>query len=255
MDAVFFLKSYPTRSVREIRFPNETRLVVIDPPGSGEATSGAFAGLYASLRDSDGRVVPNLLRRYLKGDADRVRRVAFLGFSAAHGFLSPLASVDADRRLISAYILIDATFNASGSTEGKPGYVKFGVDAARGERLMLSLTSNTGHGHLTGNESWKLVWKDVRARTWRWSWPGRCRRPLPCPVGGVHTLGDDLYWYEYVHADGKPQILHWEMGPLIRPALEAYLVPYWEGRVGLSWSRIAGYAAASAAMAAGASRM
>lgn len=232
-DVVFFLKAMPNQAMRDLHWPKETKLIPLSPAVSGEPNSAHYSQLAASLKDADGRILPNLLSKYAKG-LD-VERVAFVGFSAAHGFLDPFARNDADREATSAYLLFDATFDGFGAKHGKPGYVAFARDAAEGDRLMVTTTANSATWdpvakkatHLTGNESWQLVWADLLAEGYSES-EAEPRGSMPPADGGVHRIGD-LFWYEYVTPEGGSQIQHTEMGKLILPMLEAHLIPYWSG--------------------------
>jgi hypothetical protein len=234
-DLVFFLKDYPDpKLLTELEWPGETKLIGIGP---GNLSSTAFSSLAASLKDADGRILPNLLKKYAPGVEPG--RIAFVGFSAAFGLLDPLARNQDDREAISAYLLLDATFDGFGAKHGKPGYVEFGRDAARGDRLLVTTTANTATwdaaagkpAHLTGNESWELVWNDLEAEGFSES-DISARDPMPAPDGGARQLGSLLFWYEYVKSNGESQIAHQDMGKLRRPMLEAYLIPYWRGELG-----------------------
>lgn len=232
-DVVFFLKAMPTNAMRALPWPTDTQLIGLNPNVSGEPNSAHYAQLAASLKDSSGRILPNLLAKYAKGID--VGRVAFVGFSAAHGFLDPYARNDADREATSAYLLFDATFDGFGAKHGKPGYVAFARDAAEGKRLLVTTTANSATWdpvakkatHLTGNESWQLVWNDLLAEGFSES-EANPAGEMPDPAGGVHRM-NDLWWYEYVKADGSSEVAHTNMGKLIAPMLEAHLIPFWKG--------------------------
>jgi hypothetical protein len=238
-DVVFFLKSPVPKGASAI-LPG-AKLIAIDPPaslmcgGSDPRCSTAYSNMWQWLRGSDGRVMPNLLAKYAPGIS--VNRVAFVGFSAAHGFLNPLTNNDADREAISALLLLDATFGG-----GKSGYVKFVEDAARGERLLVTTTSNTG-----GDESWKPVWKEASVRVGDTSEPVSARSPMPEPSGGVWRLGQDAYYYRFVDAKGQTELPHWEMHHITNAVLEAHLAPYWSA---VRWPMIVGGAIAVAGAAA-----
>jgi hypothetical protein len=189
--------------------------------------------MWSWLRDSEGRVMPKLLAKYAPGI--QVDRVAFVGFSAAHGLLNPLAKNPADRERISAYLLLDATFGG-----GKSGYVEFGKDAVAGRRLLVTTTSNTG-----GDDAWKAVWDDIVDATGEAADVIGVSSPMPEPSGGVHRLGEDLIWYRFVNAKGGTELPHWEMGKVTTPLLAAHLVPYWSGR-SPGWGAVAGVALAVA---------
>jgi hypothetical protein len=238
-DVVFFLKSSAPRGGEDLPWPNPTKLIAVDPPaalmcgGTDPRCSSAYSRLYSSLRDSDGRVLPNFLARYAKGID--VGRVAFVGFSAAHGFLNPLARNAADRSAISAYLLLDATFGG-----GKDGYLSFARDAANGQRLLVTTTSHTG-----GDDAWRIVWDQAIAMTGYVPERTVAKPPMPEPSGGVYQLGSELYYYRYVDAQGGSELPHWEMHKVLLPVLQAHLLSYWSGwRV--PWQVIAGLALAGA---------
>jgi hypothetical protein len=230
-DVVFFLKSMVPKDARGLDWPGDTKLIAVDPPtqlmcgGTDPRCSTAYSNLWSWLRDGQGRVMPNFLKKYAPGIS--VDRVAFVGFSAAHGFLNPLAHNPDDRARISAYLLLDATFGG-----GKTGYVEFGKDAVSGERLLVTTTSNTG-----GDESWQLVWNEVA----KGETPDAisARAPMPQPSGGVRQLGNDLYWYRFVNANGGTELPHWEMHKVTTALIAAHLVPYWSG-TRINWPMIAG---------------
>lgn len=235
-DVIFFLKSPVPKDAPAV-FSGDTKLIAIDPPsglmcgGSDPRCSTAYSNMWQWLRDGSGQAMPNLLKKYAPGV--NVGRVAFVGFSAAHGLLNPLANNDADRARISAYILLDASFGG-----GKTGYVKFTEDAARGDRLLATTTSNTG-----GDESWQAVWKEAMARTGETPDPIDARSPMPQPSGGVWRLGRDAYYYRFVDAKGGTELPHWEMSKVTTALLQAHLAPYWGG---VSWPKFVGGAVALA---------
>ncbi len=220
-DVVFFLKEIARG--KALPWPGPTRRIEVEPtpwfcPGSDPRCSSAYSGMWSALRDSDGRVLPNFLNRYARG-VD-VGRVAFLGFSAAHGFLNPLLNNDQDRAAVSAVVLMDATFGG-----GKTGYQKALVDAAEGKMLLATPTSHTG-----GDNAWRAnVWEPVLAATGLEPeeidpFPG-----MPVPPGGTIRLGRLAYYLRYVDAQGNTNMPHWEMSKLTEPLLAGLLIPYWRG--------------------------
>lgn len=239
-DVVFFLKTMVRDSDRALAWPRDTRLIAIDPPAScmcggiDPRCSSAYSCLWQSLRDPKTKqVMPNLLAKYAKGLS--VDRVAFVSFSAPHGMVNPLANNDADRARISAYVLLDSTFGG-----GKTGYQKFALDAAAGKRLLVTTTSNTG-----GDESWRdFVWKPVVAASGKTPKQVEARAPMPEPSGGAWQLGSLLYYLRYVNAKNGTELPHTSMGKVQTAILDAYLVPYWSGRLGFPWSWLLGGAAA-----------
>ncbi len=246
MDVVFFLKAMPSKAMQALPWARETRLIGIDPPaalmcgGEDPRCSSAYTRLWSSLRDADGRAMPALLRRY--AGTEDVDHVGFVGFSAAHGLLNPLAEHPDDRGRIDAYLLLDASFGG-----GKAGYRAFVEDAARGERLLVSATSNTG-----GDDSWVKVWQAAEAELGDESERVEAEPPLPDPSGGVHRLGKLAFWYRFVDPRGGTELPHWEMGRIDDALVEAYLVPYFAGELrggGPAWPIALAVAAAGAGAA------
>lgn len=227
-DVVFFLKALPTAAVKALPWRGDVKLIPIEPPaslqcgGADRLCSTAYSNMWAWLRDpSTKEVMPRLLAHYAKG-LD-VGRVAFVGFSASHGLLNPLANNDADRERIDAYVLIDATFGG-----GKTGYVKFVADAARGKKLFVTTTANTG-----GDESFRPVWEEAARLARKTPKRVKVAGELAEPSGGAWKLGSRAYMLRYVDERGQSELPHWEQHKILAGVLGGYLVPYWRG--GLPW--------------------
>jgi len=239
-DVVFFLKSFPDTRVKALGWGSNVKLIGVDPPaslmcgGSDPRCSTAYSNLWNWLKGADGRVLPNFLAHFAPGIS--VGRVAFVGFSAAHGFLNPLANNDADRADIDAYVLLDSSFGG-----GKTGYVKFVEDAARGERLFVTTTSNTG-----GDDSFKDVWAKAQQELEENAKQVSARAPMPEPSGGTWKLGDLAFYLRYVDAKNGSELPHWEMNKVLPAVLDAYLISYWNGRLGgIPWGLVGGVALAA----------
>lgn len=214
--------------------PWEHPTVVRTVQGSG---SGWFSRLAEQLRGRDGRILPTLLARYAPGI--RPRKIALCAYSAGHGLLNKVFQVREDLARVDACVLNDATFDGFGS-RGKDGYVAFGMEAARGKKLMVSTTANTSDGtHLTGRDSWKLVWKRVARATGKRPRRTGVEAPMPRPSGGAWRLGSRFYWYDYADASGRSDISHGAHHDLAPETWEAYLAPYLGGSV-VPWGAIAG---------------
>jgi hypothetical protein len=214
--------------------------------GSG---SSYFSNLAEQLRAPDGRILPGLVRRYA-GSLD-IDKLALAAYSAGHGLLNKIADNDADRQAVDAMVLSDATFNAF-NTGPKSGYVKFGVDAARGNRLFVATTANTtSGGHMTGRDSFQLVWDEVDKATWSRTRVVPPRRPVPEPSGGWHRMGSLFYWGDYW--SGATNDISHEAHHHLAPAVwQAYLAPYLAGRLtvpGWAWGALGALAAAGGALA------
>jgi len=232
-DLVFYIKGSKQADMDRIAWPSATKVI---PVYEGDPST-LYSALASNLRDTNGRILPNFLSRYARGITPG--RIAFAGFSAAHGFLNPLLAQAEDRAAISAVLLMDATFDGFGAKHGKSGYVAFGKEAAAGRKLLFTSTANTATWdpvnhratHLTGSESFRLVWDDVAAATGKSASEADVRPPLPAPVGGAYRMGN-LFWYRYVNPDSTSQIDHVHQEGLAGEAMAAYLAPYWAGQLG-----------------------
>lgn len=205
------------------------------------AGSSYFSNLAEQLRSSDGRILPGLVQRYARGiDIDKI---ALAAYSAGHGLLNKIADNDEDRQAIDAMVLSDATFNAF-NTAAKSGYVKFGVDAVKGERLFVSTTANTTDGsHMTGRDSFQLVWDAVDRETWARNRQVSPRKPAPDASGGWHRMGSRFYWGDYFSASGN-DLSHGDHHTVAPAVWQAYLAPYLAGRLGIpGWAWALGGAA------------
>lgn len=204
-DGAFFLKAPVPKDL-----PPGTKGIGLEPSDYGFECGGkdircstAYAQMWQHFGGSSG-VVKRLRQKYgIDG------RVAFVGFSAALGFLQPLLNNDADRADIAAVFLIDSTFGTS-----YPGYVKAAKDAAAGKMTLVTTTSNTG-----GDAAWQ---KAVLAPSGLSLSRTSPVPPMPEPSGGVYNSGD-LWYYKFVDAKGGTELPHWEMGKTLSPVLRAHL--------------------------------
>lgn len=211
-DVLFFLKAFPPK----VEWPSDAKAIVLDPPekcgGADPLCSSAYSRLAASLKDADGRIIPNLLKRHkVEGSTP-----SFVGFSAAHGFLNPLLGNAADRAAIKAVILMDATFGG-----GKTGYVAAAQDASHGKPLLVSVTSDKGSTDplSNGDFAWReYVLKPAGLLNMP---PTSPVPPMPNPSEGVFKQSN-LWYYRYAHA----QYAHQNLGQLMKPVVEAHLLPY-----------------------------
>lgn len=200
------------------------QVAIVPIAGAG---SSHFSALAEELRAADGRILPNLIARYAKGLS--VDKLALAAYSAGHGLLNKIADNDRDRQDVDAMVLSDATFNAF-NTGAKRGYVKFGIDAAKGRRLMVSTTANTTDGtHMTGRDSFRLVWDAVMQNTGKRDKVVDPRAPAPLANGGWHKIGSLLYWGDYYSST------HGEQHDLGAAIWQAYLAPYFAGRLTPWW--------------------
>ena len=226
MDLVLFAGPVILRdSFRQIDwYGRDVRIVPIVGAGSSY-----FSSLADQLRDSSGRILPALVRRTAGVELDQVDQIALAAYSAGHGMLNKVAAIEADRARLSALMLDDATFSGF-SDPPKSGYVAFGIDAARGDKLMVSTASNSGGAdYLTGRKSWLMVWNAVQAATGRHPRPTVPKAPAPAASGGWWRLGA-LYWGDYVvpgSADGAGNdFTHGQHHDLAPAIWQAYLAPW-----------------------------
>jgi hypothetical protein len=245
-DVCFFLKAFPGAELSRLPWKRPTKMLAVDPTawfcgGVDPRCSSAYSGMYAAHAASGGgNAMPSFLATHAKG-LD-VGRVAFLGHSAAHGFLAPLLANDADRARVDAVLLLDATFGG-----GKAGYVKMGVDAVAGRKLFVTTTANTGGDCSKASYQdvlapaqcvppqavggWVPVFNQIVQQTG--ATPKRIPTlpPMPEPSGGVTKLGDSLYWWRFVNATGGSELPHWEQGKVTNKLVTATLLPYWNGEM------------------------
>lgn len=242
-DGVFFLKT-PAYG-KDLQWPEAVNRVILEPPRGATGacgdwrTSTAYGVLAQQLTSAGGGSAVDYLRQKygIQG------RVAFMSYSAGFGFCDRICQNPRDLKQISALLLIDSSFGG-----GKSGYVSYGEEAARGERLLVASTANTG-----GDASWAPVWDQIRAYGAR-EQQVPPRGTMPAPSGGVHQLGKLAWWYRYVDSQGKSELPHWEQHQLAEPMLSSYLIPYWRGELGRRnpWRTVAalGIAAAGGVAAA-----
>ena len=212
MDGLFMLKAAVPKGL-----PPSIKGVALDPVAMGFGCGGAdaycstaYASMWAALGGPQGQVIPNLKKKY-KVDG----RVAFVSFSAGHGFMNPLLAHETP----DAVILVDSTFGG-----GKTGYVKAAQSAASGGPLLVTATSDKGTTDAlsNGDYAWRKFVLDPAGLLGMPS--GTVRPPMPAPSEGVYAQ-NNLYYYRYSHAE----LPHTSMGKLLSPLIQAYLLPYWAG--------------------------
>ena len=235
MDLVIFAGPVIVKSAfRQIPWERETRIVEVT--GSG---STYFSNLAGELQGADGRILPGLLRRYARLERAEVDRLALCAWSAGWGLLNRIFRVDADRAVVDACVASDASFGT-----GLTGYSRFAADAIRGERLMVSTTTNNSANPQlgimkTGRDTWLEIQGEardlVRSEMGRSYEPRQiaAKDPMPPASGGVWRTGAQLYWYDYVQP-GSPaghgnDLSHAQHHDLAVEAWTAYLVPEFGG--------------------------
>lgn len=217
MDALFYLKAAPLKGV----LPN-AKHVALDPVAMGLGCGGAdaycstaYSQMFSALGGA-GNVLSTLRKKYgVDG------RIAFVGFSAAHGFLNPLLLHESP----DAVLLLDATFGG-----GKTGYVRAAKSAAAGGPLLAVVTSDKGTKDPLNNGDY--AWQTQVLQPAGLS-PSSTSPRAPMPPGAVAFREGNLWYYKYPDA----KLHHWDMGKVLKPFVEATLVPYWSGALGSGGSR------------------
>jgi len=234
-----------------IQWARETKVVPI--PMAGSSTFQRLAG---SLKH-DGRILPALLDRYVGLQRDQIGKLALCSYSAGWGLLNEVFQIDADRAEVDACVLNDSAF-------GGPlrGHELFAVDAINNRKLMIVTNTNNAANVKLGivktardtvTEMLDNAVADSGAlfdfqRT-------KARPPLTQPSGGAWRLGKCV-WLDYVEP-GAPDnrgndYTHGEHHDLAAPTWQAYLAPYFAGRLYSQWWKyvLAGGAAAGVGYAA-----
>lgn len=238
---------------RDIPWKRETEIVPI--VGSGSTYFGTLAG---DMRDSTGRMLPNLLRRYAGVDRQDIDKLALCAFSAGWGLLNRLFQNDDDRAEVDACVLSDAAFGT-----GLHGHAMYATDAMLGRHLMVATTTNNSANPSlgimkTGRDTWLEIESEAKLSaseetTFRAFEPEQVapRNPMPPASGGVWRTGKACYWYDYTAPMAAPgtgnDFTHVEHHDLAVEAWTAYLIPYFAGAwLGVPWKVVAGVGAAAA---------
>ena len=211
----------------------DVRVALIQGSGSSN-----FRALGESLRDADGRILPNVLRRYAPGlEPDKI---ALASFSAGYGLVDSILAVPEDRARITATVLSDSVFLSGDPRTGvggpvHPGIVEFGAEAVGGSKLLVATEAHTTDGtHLDGMQSWTLTWQAIQARARCLACgPSEVQPPAPVPPApeGWWRLGSECWWGDYgntvSHGDHTT-----ELGPLV---WQGFLAPWLAGTSSLVW--------------------
>ena len=231
MDLVIFAGPVIVKpSFKQIPWRRPTTIIPI--VGSG---STFFANLASQLRDSNGRVLPGLLRRYAGVERSQVDKVAMCSFSAGWGLLNSMFRNEADRREVNACVLSDSAFGA-----GLHGHAAYAADAILGRCLTVATTTNNSANPQLGimrtaRQTWREIQEEAIEASGCHCQPNarKAREPMPAPSGGVWNTGSLLYWYDYVvpgspdnQGDDFTHVQHHDMAAL---AWTAYLAPYFNG--------------------------
>lgn len=213
MDGLFFLKAGVPKGL-----PAGVKSVALDPVAMGFGCGGAdaycstaYANMWSALGGAQGQVIPTLRKKYgIDG------RVAFVSYSAGHGFMNPLLQHETP----DAVILVDSTFGG-----GKAGYVKAVQAAANGGPLLVSITSDKGTADALMNGDYAFRHFVLEPAGVSLS-PVTARPPMPPPAEA--SSSGNLYYLRYT----DKQLPHTSMGKVLGPVVQAYLLPYWSGALG-----------------------
>lgn len=180
--------------------------------------SSYWSSMAEQLRDGQGRILPNLVRKFAGVELGQVNQVALAAYSAGHGLLNKVGAVPADCRRLSAMLLHDATFSGFNDPP-KAGYVAMGRRAIAGDALMVSTTSlGGGQTYATGRDSWSSVWNALQRQTGRVPHhedPGAALRAL-----GTWWRMGNLTWGDL------PNVSHVEQHNLAPEVWQRYLSPW-----------------------------
>lgn len=226
----------------------DVRVVMVNFTGNSNGKA-----LAESLRDSSGRILPNLLAKYAPGLTPD--QIALASFSAGYGLLDPILAVDADRAMVTATCFADSVFLAGDPKTGAggpvhPGAVAFGAEAVNGDKLLVSTSAHTTDGtYLNGMQSWTLTWQAIRAASKCYCEPRQItpKAPVPEPPQGFFELGSSCYWGDY-----GDMFTHEQHDDLSAAIWQAYLAPWLAGDRGfpaLLVGALTGGAVALAALA------
>lgn len=200
--------------------------------GTGSDTFQAIAG---SMRDGQGRILPNLVKTYAGGTLDDWGGIALASFSAGWGLLNEVAKIPADVDRIVGMTAHDSAFGGS-----LQGYRSLADRAAsRADKvLVFTNTNNSANAAMgilrTGRETVQEVMLGAQTDTGIPLQQLSPRPPMPTPSGGVWGAGS-LVWYDYVKP-GSPantgnDLTHEEHNYLAPKVWEAYLVPAFAGSI------------------------
>jgi hypothetical protein len=228
-----------------IQWDRETMVVPIPMAGSS-----AFQALALQLKQG-GRILPALLAKYVKRSRDQIDKLALCSYSAGWGLLNEVFQIDEDRAEVDACVLSDSAF-------GGPlhGHAKFAADAIDNKKLMvITNTNNAANAKLGIMKTARHTVTEFLDEAQEIARPlfdfgsTRVRAPLTQPSGGAWRLGR-CFWLDYVVPDSPDNqgndYTHAEHHDLAAPTWEAYLVPFFGGRLFFpTW----GYALGAAAVA------
>ena len=179
-----------TKEMKELKFNNPTEVKLINGTGSSYFTNLAF-----QYKDSEGRILPNLVKKLTNKSIEDYENIYLAAWSAGWGLLNQITQNDQDNRDISALLLSDAMFGGP-----HQGFQKF---AKTGKLMVITATNNSANLqqkiYKTGRESvvdliTSLGYPFVKIQN---------VEPMPNPSGGLYNYRN-IYWFDYVKP-GSPR--------------------------------------------------
>jgi hypothetical protein len=180
--------------------------------------------------------------------------IGFGGFSAFHGFLSPLLDKFSDQ--VDYVHLADACFQGAGATTAKSSYVKFGRRAIAGQARMTVTTNGPWDKDIhywgpkgskydgvkfsltSGAKCFHNVWKELTGDAAQTS----VELPAGVPQPDRTFRKGELYWFHY-EGTGQKDPHGWHVNELATPYIQKYGVPWMAGHRGVLGGAGAGKAA------------
>lgn len=219
--------------------------------------SDFFKSLAGELRGADGRILPNLVKRFAGGKLEDWGGIALASFSAGWGLLNEVAKIEADVDRLTGFTMHDSAFG--GGLEGYPKLIRRAI--LKGDKVaVFTNTNNSANAALgilkTARETMVELAKQGEVETGVTLQKVEPKPPMPPASGGVWAAGS-FAWYDYVKP-GSPMntgndFTHEEHNYLAPKVWTAYLVPAFAGSVpssgggGLSMGTVVGVSLLAAA--------
>lgn len=245
---------------RAVAWPHPMEVRVLE--GAGSST---FRAMGQGLRDSDGRVLPALLRRVFGSSARRedFRNLVIASYSAGYGLVNELGMDERDRSEVNALVMSDSAFG-----NNLDGVARFAADATCGRLLMVMTTSNNlgnPSSPFTARDAVQIVIQDAYDDHGACGWSSLADRVMvgapnahpksgmSQPSGGVYHAGD--FWlYHYAEHMAPPNtgndMTHGDHHDYAPVVWQSHVVPYLQGGWPLSTIAGVGLLAAAGAGAA-----
>lgn len=186
---------------------------IVPIAGSG---SQNFKNMGMGLRDGNGRIVPNLIKKYLKGKT--FDRLSICAYSAGHGLVNQLGLNHEDLYSFAAVVLDDAAFIWNGNPP-TPGLSNWAAKGAVGDGLFVATSSRgKGENYLSGTDSVNMIWQEAARLSGTSPVPAQPKPPVT--EGTWQQLGVSSYWGDI------PTLTHPQHHDYAPTVWQAYLAPY-----------------------------